>query len=84
MWSAIVAIVALAVLADVLKSRYRAKHGIVADNSGNEHLPMAGPDPAAQRELEDLRERVKVLERIVTDGRQSREIAAEIESLRDK
>lgn len=82
-WNAVVLIVALAVFADIIKSRHRAKHGILADSGGNEHMPLAGPDPAVQRELEDLRERVKVLERIVTDERKSRSIAAEIESLRD-
>ena len=35
-------------------------------------------------ELVDLRERVKVLERITVDERHSRELAAEIESLRDR
>ena len=83
-WNAVVLIVALAVFADVIKSRHRAKAGILWDQDGNEHMPLAGPDPSTQRELEDLRERVKVLERIVTDERQSRDIAAEIESLRNK
>jgi len=41
------------------------------------------PAPAAsQRELEELRERIRVLERIATDGRASRDLAAEIEALR--
>ena len=35
-----------------------------------------------QREVEDLRERVKVLERIATDGRGAVALANEIESLR--
>ena len=44
--------------------------------------------PEIQRELEDLRERVKVLERIATDGntlghQDTRRIAAEIDALRD-
>lgn len=37
-----------------------------------------------QREVEQLRERVHVLERIATDGRQTRELADEIESLRGR
>lgn len=36
-----------------------------------------------QSEVTELRERVKVLERIATDGRQSNLLASEIESLRD-
>ncbi len=35
-------------------------------------------------ELERMRERIKVLERITVDERQSRSVAAEIEALRDK
>jgi hypothetical protein len=46
-------------------------------------------DEQARREIEDLRERIKVLERIATDGNsldanQTRQIAAEIEALRDR
>lgn len=36
-----------------------------------------------QREVEDLRGRIHVLERIATDGRPAKALAAEIESLRD-
>ena len=83
-WTAVVLSVALGVLADVMKNRYSARQGVVQDYRGPDGRPVAGPDPAVQRELEDLRERVRVLERIVTDERSSRSIAAEIESLRDK
>ena len=43
----------------------------------------------AQREIEELRERIRVLERIATDGntpdaRETRRIAAEIEALREE
>ena len=44
-------------------------------------------DPAAWvalREVETLRERIKVLERIATDGRHSNSLHDEIESLRGK
>lgn len=50
-------------------------------------LNQAGPSPRElelQREVVDLRERVQVLERIATDGRQSRDLASEIESLRSR
>ena len=45
---------------------------------------QSGHDAETQRELDALRERVKVLERITVDGRDARSIADEIESLRDK
>ena len=55
-------------------------------NRGAQHLlNSAGPNPREielKREVEDLRERVHVLERIATDGRKTRALADEIESLR--
>lgn len=39
-------------------------------------------DPALRREVEELRERVRVLERIITDERKSRDLSDEIERLR--
>ncbi|MEO7247030.1 MAG: hypothetical protein ABIW31_01135, partial [Novosphingobium sp.] len=86
-----------AVWAAVAISRHR--HGIVRSRRG-ERLSLAenGRDADAlpsprenelQRELEKLRERIKVLERIATDAnsssqRQSISLAKEIEALRDK
>ncbi len=79
---------ALICLTEVLKSRYRVKHGITVDHKGEESLAPR-EDAALTREVEELRERVKVLERITTDAntlesRGSRAIADEIESLRDR
>ena len=50
-------------------------------------LDPAQPSPRElelQREVVDLRTRIHVLERIATDGRQTRELADEIESLRGR
>ena len=66
---------------------YKARQGIVTDWAGNEtRAPVE--DEAAKRELEELRERIKVLERIATEGNtldagETRRIASEIEKLRD-
>ena len=89
-WAAVV-IIAILVWGAVQYAKARA--GIVTDEDGNETL--AGRDDAAMRaeleaaqhEVADLRERIKVLERIVTDGntgdaRERARIAAEIEALR--
>jgi biopolymer transport protein ExbB/TolQ len=51
--------------------------------------PALPTDPHIEREVEDLRERVRVLERIVTDAnstdaRNSRRISDEIEALRHR
>jgi len=76
---AIVAIVAIAVWGFVQLKKTRM--GIITDKQGNEIRPSQD-DPEARRELEELRERVKVLERITVDGREARAIADEIEGLR--
>ncbi|MEZ5681758.1 MAG: hypothetical protein R3E14_10775 [Erythrobacter sp.] len=83
---AIVSVVAIVVWGVV--QMVRAKHGIVSTDRG-EHIAKSRPDPEAQREIENLRERIKVLERIATDGNsldasETKRISAEIEALRDK
>jgi hypothetical protein len=81
-WTAIVIIVAIVSMAQVLQARHRARHGITTDMMGNEK-PIAPPNnPALEREVEELRERVKVLERIATEDRETKLLSAEIESLR--
>ena len=83
-WTAIVVIVAIIAVAEVLKAKHRARHGITTDMMGNEK-PVAPPtNPALEREVEELRERVKVLERIATEDRDTKRLSAEIESLREK
>jgi len=88
---AFVAIIAIIVWGVIQLAKARA--GITSDQHGNETIP--GRDDSrssaeleiARRELEDLRERIKVLERIATDGnsseaREQARITAEIEALR--
>ena len=70
----------------------RAKYGSLGRHRRDGFSPQALFDPAQpspretelQREVEDLRIRIHVLERIATDGRHSGNLAAEIESLRDR
>jgi hypothetical protein len=83
-WSAIVIIVAIVAFVNLRMARYRA-YGSRHPQPGL--IDVTQPslrESELQREVEDLRERVKVLERIATDDRHSRTIAAEIENLRDK
>lgn len=88
---AIVALVAIIVWGVIEYAKTRA--GIVTDEHGNETISSrddgraAGELDAARRELEDLRERIAVLERIATDSntpdaRERARISAEIEALR--
>lgn len=90
MWTAIVIIVVVTMVASVIMKRYealgdaaKAKHSTVDDRQ------LAERREAEQRELAELRERVKVLERIATDANTStaletRRVADEIEALRDR
>jgi hypothetical protein len=82
-WTAAVIIIALLVLGDVLKSKHRARQG-AADLRGQDPGVRPVDDAALKREVEELRERVKVLERITTEDQGSKRLSAEIESLREK
>ncbi|WP_017666476.1 hypothetical protein [Porphyrobacter sp. AAP82] len=88
---AIVALVGICIWGLVQVARARA--GIVTDEDGNQKFAAppgdgkGGEHEATRRELEALRERIKVLERIATDAntddaRGTARIAAEIEALR--
>ena len=83
LWTAIVIIVAIIGLTEVWKAKLRARHGITTDVMGNEK-PLPRDDAALKREIEELRERLKVLERIATEDRETKLLSAEIESLREK
>ncbi len=86
MWTAIMilGIVAMTQIARVLRAKYQAQHGIVTDHKGRIQALPASNDKELQREVETLRERIKVLERIATDEHKPQALAAEIESLRGK
>lgn len=83
-WTAAVVIVAILAFAAIRIASYNAR-------ANRDAAPpiAAEPDAAERREIEDLRERIKVLERIATDGNtldasETRRIAHEIEALRDR
>ena len=89
----ILGIVAISAFSRIQRAKYNAENGIVSDRSRRRHGgPQALLDPAQpspreqdlQREVEGLRERIHVLERIATDGRHTNTLATEIESLRDR
>ena len=86
MWTAIVVIVAISGFVSIMRARYYARHGVADDRHGriSRQVVEQRPDPELLREIESLRKRLEVLERITTDERHTRSIAAEIESLRDK
>jgi hypothetical protein len=83
----IVVIVAILAFAAMRIAQAHARHGSGPDRA----LPHQddGEKRALRSEVEDLRERIKVLERITTDDNttralETRRVADEIEALRDR
>nr|WP_202386030.1 hypothetical protein [Alteraurantiacibacter aestuarii] len=73
----------MTIIGSVLRSRHNALNGYATDQQGN----PVGPSPREREmaaELTELRERVKVLERIATDGNETVRLSAEIDRLRDE
>jgi hypothetical protein len=91
-WSAMVAIVAILCFTAARIARYRSGLGDPPSRRGIVSGPIIEAMTAQssqregelKREIEDLRERIAVLERIATEDRHGKAIAAEIESLREK
>jgi len=98
MWSAIVLIVLIGAAASILRARYNSQAGITEDMMGNQTIthrperpetrdPQADED--AKREIETLKERIAVLERIAYDknnttAQERARISAEIDALREE
>jgi len=84
-WTAIVVIVAIWGFVQIVTSRRDHRRWRRRGQAeGEAAIPASQPDPEARREIEELRERIKVLEQITVDGREARAIADEIERLRDR
>lgn len=78
-WSAVVAIVAIIAWVSLRKARYQQQAGNPPAGLGD----TAAPSPALEREVIELRKRIEVLERIITDERGTRRLAQDIEALRE-
>jgi len=79
----VIMLIALAIIVYVL---LRAKH-FSAMSSGvraEDAQTSSAREAELEREVQELRERVKVLERITVDGRDTRRLSDEIEKLRDE
>lgn len=86
-WFFILLIVGIVTLGWVAVERQRTHKGITRDWMGNETMNDRGSDEEKallKREVKELRERVKVLERIATDGRDTKRLSDEIDKLRDE
>ncbi|MEY4240118.1 MAG: hypothetical protein RL339_2719 [Pseudomonadota bacterium] len=80
-WTALVIIVAITAFANIRMAKYRAQGGL-PKSAEPARMVTSQRENELLREVEDLRERVRVLERIATDGRGATALANEIESLR--
>jgi hypothetical protein len=80
----VAAIIAIIMVASIVKTSIRAKHGLTRDRKGNE-VPVVRNDGDAERlreEVTTLKERIAVLERLATDDNGVRALDREIEKLR--
>ncbi|WP_120717397.1 hypothetical protein [Tsuneonella amylolytica] len=90
LWTMIFLIVLVGCITSVMTERYKAL--AKSDRQGQDRQQperFAAENAAQKRELEDLRERIKVLERIATDANsasalEARRVSDEIEALRDR
>lgn len=80
-WSALVAIVAILAFTAARIARYRAGLGDPPRRDRAGHMPSLRENEL-RNEVEDLRKRIAVLERLATDDSRSKAIAEEIENLR--
>lgn len=76
----IVAIIAFTVLR-ITRAGFGDRHGHLRHGRPGHDLPSPREEQLT-REVEDLRDRIAVLERIATEDRHGKAVAAEIESLR--
>jgi signal transduction histidine kinase len=89
-WTAVVIIVLIWGIVQIYTRRHDRDLGVTRDEDGNPVFAPLKSDhagDATRREIEQLRERIKVLERIATDAnsheaQERRRIAEEIEDLR--
>lgn len=81
-WSAVVAIVAILAWARIRTARYQSGQGHPIEDL-RDAMGARAANPALEREVVELRKRVEVLERILTDGRDASRLAQDIEALRE-
>lgn len=77
-WTAVVVIVAIGCITWLRAQKYRALGG--TQDTGYDHTAR---EHELERQVEQMRQRINVLERIATDEKRGNDLAKEIESLRD-
>lgn len=82
-FSMVVAIVFMAMIGRVLTARYHAMGRMGHDPDATPHIQSADA-MRAQEEVRLLKERVQVLERVITDNHGSADLSRQIDALRDR
>ncbi len=84
----VVAIIAIVTIGKIISDRHKAKYGIIEDQDmmGNKTQRLVGnaDTQAMQNEIAELKERIKVLERIATENTSAIDVSREIEALRNR
>lgn len=84
----VVAIIAIITIGKIIQSKHQAKYGIVEDQDmlGNKTQRLIGnaDTQTMQNEIAELKERIKVLERIATENTSAIDVSRQIEALRDR
>ena len=83
-WTGVFLICCLIAATQMYKAHQRREGGIVVDERGNER-EIVQENQSLNREVAELRERIKVLERIATDANtgSAKRLSDDIEKLRD-
>ena len=84
LWEFILLVSVAGMIYSAWRSKHLAQHGAYVDEDGKVQKLDSGREAELEREVQELRERVKVLERITVDGRETHLLSDEIEKLRDK
>lgn len=80
-FSMVVAIVFIVMVAKVLQARYKAQGA--GNPSGKDRAIAHAETDQLKNDVRRLKERVQVLERVITDQRESSDLSLEIDRLRD-
>jgi hypothetical protein len=81
----VVAIVLIVTVGRIIRSKHKAQHGIIEDNSGNQQRLMNDPETDRMRdEIRTLKDRIQVLERIATENNSANDLNRQIEELRNR
>ncbi|MDF2495585.1 hypothetical protein [Sphingomonas sp.] len=75
----VIAIVLITTFARLQKEKYRA----IGRSGGDDHA-LPAEAIASREEIRQLRERIAVLERVITDNHGSTDLSRQIEELRDR